>query len=78
MNIAFPALLIFLLILPGLVFNSSFYKIENTPLTYIPFTSKTIISSVVTIILHTLGLWILINIFHHSLDGWQLLLGSYS
>lgn len=74
MNIAFPALLIFLLILPGLVFNSSFYKIENTPLTYIPFTSKTIISSVVTIILHTLGLWALINFFHYSLDGWQLLL----
>ncbi|MBS0351200.1 MAG: hypothetical protein JSR33_08460, partial [Proteobacteria bacterium] len=28
----------------------------------------------VTIILHTLGLWALINIFHYSLDGWQLLL----
>ena len=28
----------------------------------------------VTIILHTLGLWILINVLHYSLEGWQLLL----
>ncbi len=73
MNIAFPALLIFLLILPGLIFNSTFYKIENTPLTYVPFTNKTIISSIITLILHTLGLFILTHIVHHSLSIQPLL-----
>lgn len=73
MNVAFPALLIFLLILPGLIFNSTFYKIENTPLTYVPFTSKTIISAVVTLILHTLGLLILTYFTNHPLNAWPLL-----
>jgi len=73
MNIAFPALLIFLLILPGLIFNSAFYKIENIPLTYVPFTKKTIISAVVTLILHTIGLLVLTSIVHHSLSVKPLL-----
>ena len=67
MNIAFPALLIFLLVLPGLIFNFAFYKIDNTALTYIPFTNKTVISSVVTIILHAVGLLVITHVVHHSL-----------
>ncbi|MBS0349718.1 MAG: hypothetical protein JSR33_00785 [Proteobacteria bacterium] len=74
MNIAFPALLIFLLILPGLVFSSAFYKIDNTFLNYIPFTNKTIISSIATITLHTIGLLITVDIFHHPVNGWLLLI----
>lgn len=74
MNIAFPALLIFLLILPGLIFNSAFYKIENTPLTYVPFTNKTIISSIITLVLHIIGLSVLTRLFHHSLNIQPLLI----
>lgn len=68
MNIAFPALLIFLLILPGLIFNGAFYNIENTPLTYIPFTNKTILSSIATLILHGLGLGVIVSVLHHPLN----------
>ncbi len=74
MNIAFPALLIFLLILPGLIFNSAFYKIEDTPLAYVPFTNKTIISTVVTVILHMIGLVVVVSFVHSSLNKWPLLI----
>jgi hypothetical protein len=78
MNIAFPALLIFLLVLPGLIFNFAFYKIENTALTYIPFTNKTTIGAIVTLILHTLGLSALIYIFKTPLDlhSWFILISG--
>lgn len=68
MNIALPALLIFLLILPGLIFNFAFYKIENTALTYIPLTNKTTIGALVTLILHTLALCFLIYVVGVSLS----------
>ena len=34
MNIAFPALLIFLIILPVFIFSHAFYKAENIPLNF--------------------------------------------
>lgn len=49
MNIAFPALLIFLLILPGLLFNLSFYSFENTSPQAIPITHKTIVAAIANI-----------------------------
>jgi hypothetical protein len=68
MNIAFPALLIFLFILPGFIFNLAFYKTENTPLKYISLTHKTIISSTFTIVLHLAGLIFITYLFHDSLN----------
>jgi len=58
MNIALPALLIFLFILPGFIFNLTFYRTENAPLNFIPLTHKAIVSSIVTLLLHSC--WLLI------------------
>lgn len=68
MNIAFPALLIFLFVLPGFVFNLAFYETDNTPLNYIPLTHKAIVSFVVTIVLHTVWLLIICYFLHLSVD----------
>ena len=37
MNVALPALVIFLLVLPGFVFRSRFKRAERTALDYAPF-----------------------------------------
>ncbi len=68
MNIAFPALLIFLFVLPGFVFNLAFFKTDNTPLNYIPLTHKAIVSFVVTIILHTIWLLCVCYLLHLYID----------
>lgn len=59
MNIAFPALLIALFILPGLFFTLSFYNTDNKQLNYIPLTHKTALSLFVTFLLHVFGLFTL-------------------
>src|SRR5690349_20896077 len=56
MNIAFPAFLIFLGILPGFIFYLTFHNIEDTYLNYEPLTRKTIISVFTAILLHICGL----------------------
>src|ERR1700683_4054661 len=43
------------------------------PLTYMPFSNKTIISAMATLSLHSLGLLILMHIVHHSINEWLLL-----
>lgn len=58
MNFAFPAFLIFLLLLPGLFFTLTFYNTENKPLNYIPLTHKAAVSFFVTILLHLV--WIIL------------------
>lgn len=52
MNIAFPTLLIFLLILPGFIFNSNYYYLENTPIDYKPFAQRTIRCIFISILFH--------------------------
>lgn len=74
MNVALPAFLIFLFILPGLIFNLSFYNTENTPLRYVSLTHKAIISSAITIISHTIWLVLIIYFFHYQIDIHLLLL----
>ncbi|MGD9169607.1 MAG: hypothetical protein PVI97_06045 [Candidatus Thiodiazotropha sp.] len=53
MNVAFPALLTFLLILPGYIFRAAFTRSERTQLDNRPFTSETVKSLIITIFLHT-------------------------
>jgi hypothetical protein len=55
-NVAFPALLTFLLILPGFIFRGAFTRSERTQLDSRPFTSETVKSLILAIFLHSLGL----------------------
>ncbi len=57
MNLAFPALLTFLLILPGFIFRAAYTRSERTQLDNRPFTSETVKSLILATLLHTL--WIL-------------------
>lgn len=59
MNIAFPALILFLLALPGFIFNVSFYQTENTPIKHLSISHKVIWCSAFTIILHIIGFFLL-------------------
>jgi hypothetical protein len=52
-NVAFPALLTFLLILPGFIFRGAFTRSERTQLDNRPFTSETVKSLIIAIFLHT-------------------------
>lgn len=54
MNIAFPAFLLLLLILPGFIFRSSFRKAEKTDLDFRPFASQTVVGIFAAILLHSL------------------------
>lgn len=51
MNVAFPAVLMIILISPGLIFSLSFFQIDDLPLS---FTNKASVSIVATIIIHFL------------------------
>jgi hypothetical protein len=55
-NVAFPALLTFLLILPGYIFRGAFTRSERTQLDNRPFTSETVKSLIIAIFLHTFWL----------------------
>jgi len=59
MNIAFPALFLFILILPGIICRRAYYATEKTILSHQPFTVEGAISIVLAIPLHLL--WILIT-----------------
>ena len=67
MNIAFPAVLIFLLVLPALIFNLAFYRTENTPLKDISLSHKTMVGSAVAISLHSVWLLLIAYVFNHIL-----------
>lgn len=78
MNIAFPALLIFLFLLPGLFFTLAFYNTDNKPLNYIPLTHKAAVSFFVTFLLHLCALFVLTEYFHqtiHFIDFFVLIAG---
>ena len=64
MNIAFPALLIFLLFLPGFIFLTSFRKTERTSLDFRPLAERTVISMVVAGIFHAVWAWL-----YHGICG---------
>lgn len=68
MNLAFPALLVFLLAIPGFIFNIGFYQTENTPLKYISLTSKTIVCSAFAVSLHALWLYLATHFFHFTVN----------
>jgi len=57
MNIAFPALLIFLLFLPGFLLRSSFRKTEKTQLDFKPLANITVVSVLLALSLHALWGW---------------------
>jgi len=59
MNIAFPALLIFLLFLPGLFWTMAFYNTDSEPLNYVPLTYKAMVSFFATFLLHMFWLSIM-------------------
>ncbi len=52
MNIAFPAIFIFFLILPGFIFQSRFRQSEKTNLDHKPFAETTALSVLVAMCLH--------------------------
>lgn len=68
MNIAFPALLIFLFILPGLFFTLAFYNTDNKPLNYISLTHKAAVSFFVTFLVHLFGLFILVTYINYQIN----------
>jgi hypothetical protein len=68
MNLAFPALLIFILILPGFIFNYTYNYIDKTQYNYTPFTQKTIQSILFAIILHAIWLVFAHYFFNYEVD----------
>src|SRR5437868_2772892 len=72
MNLAFPTLLIFLFLLPGLFFSLAFYSIETKPVNYVPLTHKAAISFFATFVLHTL--WIYCFFSAYQIDFSKLLI----
>lgn len=59
MNIAFPAIFIFLLILPGFAFRASFRKSEKTNLDHKPFAEATFLGVLAAMLLH--AIWVLLS-----------------
>jgi hypothetical protein len=55
-NIAFPALILLCLLLPGFAFHSSFRRTEKTNLDHKPFTSQTTSILLAAFLLHMLGI----------------------
>jgi hypothetical protein len=52
MNIALPALFLFMLVLPGIILRSTYYATEKTDLSHQPFTTEGSISLIIAIIFH--------------------------
>lgn len=77
MNVALPALVIFLLVLPGFVFRSRFKRAERTALDYAPF-GRVVAEAVLWAgLLH--GLWLLGSwVFLSERVRFELLLGLLS
>ena len=55
MNVAFPALLLFFIVLPGFIFFYTFKQTEKTVLDFSPFAASTIKSIVIAAVLQALG-----------------------
>lgn len=52
MNVAFPAVLMIILISPGLIFSRSFFQMDDLSLIYVPFTNKATVGIFATIVIH--------------------------
>lgn len=63
MNIAFPAFLIFLIVLPGFIFHSAYRVTENTSLDYSPFSSVTVRGVITSAFFH--ATWVAISTLTH-------------
>jgi hypothetical protein len=50
MNIAFPALLLFILVLPGFIFYTNYYRLEDTILNFSSFGKKFIAIFILAIV----------------------------
>jgi len=68
MNIAFPAFLIFLLLLPGFIFQTALRNQENTQLDHQPFTKKVIASVLTTFLVHFVWILIFIWLFNYDIN----------
>lgn len=68
MNLAFPALLIFLLLLPGLFFVASYYKIDSQDMSFAPISQRTGLAVLFALILHLIFLWVLIYLFSKPIN----------
>jgi hypothetical protein len=64
MNIAFSAILILLLILPGFVFSVAFYNIDHRPINYVPLTHKAVVSLFASCAFHVIWLSMLYSLNH--------------
>lgn len=58
MNIAFPAFLLFFLVLPGFLFRSAFRKAEAEDFDFRPFAHQTALAILIAGVLHTLWLFV--------------------
>jgi hypothetical protein len=79
MNIAFPALFIFLLILPGFAFRTGFRKTEKTNLEHKPFAEATFLSVLSAMFLHFIWISLAGLITHYYVDyktAFTLLIGQ--
>ncbi|WP_131781181.1 hypothetical protein [Legionella gresilensis] len=69
MNLAFPALLIFLLIMPGLFFINSYYKFDYQDINFVPLGQKTALALLVALVLHALSILLLEKIILLHIDS---------
>jgi len=68
MNLAFPTLLIFLLLLPGLFFINSYYKVESQDVNFAPISQRTGLAVLFSLILHFVLLWVLIYVISKPIN----------
>lgn len=66
MNFALPALVCFVVLLPGFIARSRFRHVENKTLDYSPFGEVVATAVIVAALLHALWVWLSAKIF-----GWQ-------
>lgn len=67
MNIAFPAVLLFLLVLPGFLLRSAFTKADGTNLDFKPFTNRTAFSIIFAAIIHSIWIYIFVPICSYQI-----------
>ncbi|MFZ3323320.1 MAG: hypothetical protein WA190_13180 [Usitatibacter sp.] len=73
MNIALPALVVFLLLLPGFIFRYSYKRTEKTLLDFKPFGEATLKSILAAIVLDALWARVIPPIFGYEVDFTSLL-----
>lgn len=76
MNIAFPALLLFLFLLPGFVFRAAFRSLEGSRVDAGPFASSSIKSVVYALFLNVIG-WTIVEQCTRYTVHWNALLAMF-